>query len=79
MIHENGIYESADPRDKGRQIRVVEWNKMDQKAQIVSHPQGNRKRYVEARTLHDDPFTAGGEKRRTGYFFVRIHTENADA
>lgn len=70
MIQEKSIYESADPRDNGRQIRVVGWNEGDQKAQIVSHPQGNRKRHVEARSLHDDPFTSGGERRRTGYFLV---------
>lgn len=78
MIQDRGIYESADPRDNGRKIRVLEWNPGDQKAQIVSHPKGDRKRYVEANTLHDKAETAAGIRRRTGYFFVGIHPEHAE-
>lgn len=70
MIQEGNIYESADPRDNGRRIRVVTWNRFDQKALIESHPKGDRRRYVQASSLHDTPLTGKGERRRTGYFRV---------
>lgn len=70
MIEENGIYESADPRDNGRQIRVVSYTPGHNKADIVSHPKGDRRRRVEASTLHESAETKAGVRRRTGYFLV---------
>lgn len=79
MIQENNIYESADPRDNGRRIRVVDYTQGGNKADIVSHPKGDRRRRVEAGTLHGSAKTISGATRRTGYFFVGIHQEAADA
>lgn len=70
MIQSGQIYESADPRDGGRQIRIVSYTSGHLKARIVSHPSGKNHRPLGAKYLHAERLTGRGEPRRNGYFLV---------
>jgi hypothetical protein len=70
VIEKDDVYESADPRDDGRQIRIVSWFPGYAKAQIVSHPSGKNHRQINVKHLHRDRNTGKGEPRRNGYFLV---------
>lgn len=78
-IEKGNIYESADPRDGGRQIRVTSYYTGYAQANIVSHPSGQRHRSINVKYLHEDRNTQNGTPRKNGYFFVGKHKENADA
>lgn len=78
-IEKGNIYESADPRDNGRQIRITSYYAGYAQADIVSHPSGKRHRSINVKYLHRDRNTGKGEPRKNGYFFVGKHEENADA
>ena len=69
-VEAGNIYEAADPRDGGRQIRVTSFYPWCDKAAIVSHPSGKNHRSISARYLHRDRNTGKGVPRRNGYFFV---------
>ena len=78
-IEKDNIYESADPRDDGRQIRVTSYYTGYAQANIVSHPSGQRHRSINVKYLHEDRNTQNGTPRKNGYFFVGKHKESADA
>lgn len=78
-IEKGNIYESADPRDDGRQIRVTSYYTGYAQANIVSHPSGQRHRSINVKYLHEDRNTQNGTPRKNGYFFVGKHKESADA
>lgn len=69
-IEKDNIYESADPRDGGRQILVTSYVSGYLKANIVSHPSGKNHRTVGVKYLHKDRNTGKGTPRKNGYFFV---------
>lgn len=76
-IEKNNIYESADPRDGGRRIRVVSYIPGYLKAQVVSHPSGKNQRTVGVKYLHENRNTGKGVPRKNGYFFVGRHEETS--
>lgn len=69
-VEKGNIYESADPRDGGRQILVTSYVPGYLKANIVSHPSGKNHRNVGVKYLHKDRNTGKGTPRKNGYFFV---------
>lgn len=70
MIQKDQVYESADLRDGGRQIRIVSYTPGQLKAQIVSHPSGKNHRPLGVKYLHADRLTGKGEPRKNGYFLA---------
>ncbi|AXH66371.1 hypothetical protein SEA_SATIS_222 [Streptomyces phage Satis] len=78
VIEKGNIYESADPRDDGRQIRVTSFYSGYSNANIVSHPSGKNHRSINVRSLHKDRNTGKGTPRKNGYFFVGKHEESAE-
>lgn len=79
VIEKGNIYESADPRDNGRKIRVASFYTGYSNANIVSHPSGKNHRSINVKYLHRDRNTQAGTPRKNGYFFVGKHDEKADA
>lgn len=77
-IEEGNVYESADPRDNGRQIRVTSYYAGHNRASIVSHPSGKRHRSILVGDLHRNRDTRKGAIRRNGYFFVGKHEEKTE-
>ncbi len=69
-IGKGNIYESADPRDNGRQIRITSFYTGYSQASIVSHPSGKNHRSINVKYLHQDRNTGKGTPRKNGYFFV---------
>jgi hypothetical protein len=78
-IEKGNIYESADPRDDGRQIRITSYYTGYAQANIVSHPSGKRHRSINVKYLHENRDTQNGQPRKNGYFFVGKHEDSADA
>lgn len=76
-IEKGNIYESADERDGGRQIRITSFYTGYAQASIVSHPSGQRNRSINVKYLHKDRITGKGHQRKNGYFFVGKHQEDA--
>lgn len=74
-IEKDNVYESADPRDDGRQIRVTSFYTGYAQANIVSHPSGKRHRSINVKYLHESRTTKNGQPRKNGYFFVGKHQE----
>jgi hypothetical protein len=77
-IEKGNIYESADPRDEGRRIRITSFHSGYSNANIVSHPSGKNHRSINVRSLHAGPNTGRGTPRKNGYFFVGRHEETAE-
>jgi hypothetical protein len=77
-IEKDNIYESADPRDDGRQILVTAFYTGYANANIVSHPSGKNHRSINVKYLHRDRNTGKGTPRKNGYFFVG-KKQNAEA
>jgi hypothetical protein len=78
QIEKNNIYESADPRDGGRRIRITSFYTGYASANIVSHPNGKNHRSINISSLHAERNTGKGVPRKNGYFFVGRHQENSD-
>lgn len=76
-VEKGNIYESADPRDGGRQILVTSYVSGYLKANIVSHPSGKNHRNIGVKYLHKDRNTQAGTPRKNGYFFVGKKQEDA--
>ena len=77
QIEKGNIYESADPRDDGRRIRIVSFYTGYASASIVSHPSGKNQRSINTRSLHQNRNTGTGHPRKNGYFFVGKHDETS--
>lgn len=69
-VEKHNIYEAADPRDEGRQVRIVSYVPGYLKAHVVSHPSGKNQRQIGVQYLHRDRNTGKGTPRKNGYFFV---------
>lgn len=70
VIEKDQIYEYADAREGGRQIRIESYQPGDARAHIVSHPSGKNPRQILVKDLHDTPTTPAGQRRQRGYFLV---------
>lgn len=70
MIEKHDIFESCNPRDNGRRIRIENYVPGHERAHIVSYPSDLRIRRILVSELHETPFTEKGERRKTGYFRV---------
>lgn len=70
VVETGNIYESADPRDDGRMIRVTSFYPGYSNANIVSHPSGKNHRSINVRSLHELRETGKGTPRKNGYFFI---------
>jgi hypothetical protein len=77
QIEKNNIYESADPRDGGRRIRITAFYTGYASANIVSHPSGKNHRSINTSSLHENRNTGKGVPRKNGYFFVGRHEETS--
>lgn len=75
MITKDQVYESADPRDGGRRIRVVSYFSGYLKAQVVSYPSGKNQRPLGVKYLHAERNTGKGTPRKNGYFLVGTRQE----
>lgn len=60
------VYRSCDPRG-GPSIRVSPGYLGENRVAVVDAVTGKRPRSILASSLHDSPFTAAGQPRRTGY------------
>ncbi len=62
FVESGDVYQSNDPRDKERRVKVVE---MDMPYVIIKNIKTGRRTRVFVTQFHTD-----GKKRRTGYSFV---------
>ncbi|WP_414167116.1 hypothetical protein ACMATS_05780 [Streptoverticillium reticulum] len=70
-IEAQQVYQSLDPRDNGRQIRVTEYAPGANKAVIVDAATGKRPRMIEITSLHAGPLSKLGKPLKRGYALVR--------
>lgn len=67
-IQPGQIYETCDPLDERRQIRVIAIRGGRVKVETVTGPA--RQRWMWPNALHATAVTASGQPRRTGYALV---------
>lgn len=72
------VYRSCDPRDNPPiRIRVCPGYLGENRVSVVDAVTGKRPRSIVASSLHDSPFTAAGQPRRTGYALETHPTEES--
>ncbi|WP_079152300.1 hypothetical protein [Streptomyces sp. RTd22] len=65
-IRTGRIFAACHPQDTAR-IRIVRYKEGDVRALVADAATGARQRLILASSLHAEPFTASGSKRRSGY------------